>query len=207
MENKDKIIELLDDAGLFPINPSFFDVISMASDRRVKTEVKLKAHRKNMLGEIADLINALYTEPVSERQIEWDADTYADNHIGVDIAPALWIEAKAGYIAGANTLYTEPVSEEAMMTKAKEFLNGDTPDIQKGVKTMRWAAYRMAKFALYMQQRQVKQISEKRIEEIAEYLINSVQKAENHNFTGNLDKYYKGCIDGIKAALKELNNG
>ena len=57
------------------------------------------------------------------------------------------------------------------------------------------------------QQRQVKQISEKRIEEIAEYLINSVQKAENHNFTGNLDKYYKGCIDGIKAALKELNNG
>ncbi len=75
-----------------------------------------------------------------------------------------WIENQPEFRRGGIVNYwleeieaqsTEPVSEEAMMTKAKEFLNGDTPDIQKGVNTMHWAAYRMAKFALYMQQRQV----------------------------------------------------
>lgn len=51
--------------------------------------------------------------------------------------------------------YSEPVSEETMMTEAQEFLYGDTPDIQKAVKSNHWAVYRMAQFALYMQQRQV----------------------------------------------------
>ena len=161
MENKDKIIELLDDAGLFPINPSFFDVISMASDRRVKTEVKLKAHRKNMLGEIADLINALYTEPVSE---------------------------------------------EAMMTKAKEFLNGDTPDIQKGVKTMHWAAYRMAKFALYMQQRQVKQIEAqpRKVEEIESLLETYEKKWDNKK--GKFLPLGTFQRDKVKGAAQAIHN-
>ena len=54
------------------------------------------------------------------------------------------------FIDKINAL-TEPVSEEAMMVEARKFLKGDTPDIQKGVKTMHWAAYRMAQFALYRQ--------------------------------------------------------
>jgi len=34
-----------------------------------------------------------------------------------------------------------------------------------------------------------------------EYLLNSVTKAQDHNFTGELDAYYKGCKDGIIAAF------
>ena len=97
--------------------------------------------------------------------------------------------------------YIEPVSEEEIDYAAHEAAS------KIGANTSSNESKYFKKGAKWLQQRQVKQISEKRIEEIAEYLINSVQKAENHNFTGNLDKYYKGCIDGIKAALKELNNG
>lgn len=100
-----------------------------------------------------------------------------------------------------NALYTEPVSEGEIEKIIRPIYNKYKDSSYTDV------IHEMtnAIFKEFKQQRQVKQISEKRIEEIAEYLINSVQKAENHNFTGNLDKYYKGCIDGIKAALKELN--
>ena len=97
-------------------------------------------------------------------------------------------------------LYTEPVSEEAMMTKAKEFLNGDTPDIQKGVNTMHWAAYRMAKFALYMQQRQVKQI---------EVQPREVKESEIENALRNYaeDGIPSFCYDEAAQAIHNLIYG
>jgi hypothetical protein len=47
-------------------------------------------------------------------------------------------------------------------------------------------------------------ISDSRSEEIAEYLLHSIIKAQDHNWTGELDAYFKGCKDGVKAAIKEL---
>lgn len=59
---KDKIIELLDDAGIFPVNPSYTPV-SNAEIRR------FSAHRQNKIAELVDKILS-YTEPVAEEEIE-----------------------------------------------------------------------------------------------------------------------------------------